>query len=84
MSELLEFDISHEEWREYNWVWWDGEVRRHRIFRINEPKTLYIRPGGSTHRVVDAQGIAHCVPSVGCMGCVLQWKNPDDTPPVNF
>lgn len=73
---LKEFDISHEMWREYDWCG--------RIYRINNPVTLYLRPGGSTHRVVDKDGIAHCVPSVGVMGCVLRWQNPSGEKPVNF
>ena len=63
---LKEFDISTEEWREYDW----GD----RIYRIDKPQKLFIRLGGSTHRVVDSQGITHCIPSVGVMGCVLRWK----------
>ena len=78
MSELLEFDISHELWREYEW---EG---RSVPYRIEVPQLLFLRPGGSTHRIVDSEGVAHCVPSVGVMGCVLRWKNPDDAPPVNF
>ena len=73
---LKEFDISHEMWREYDW---NG-----RIYRINNPITLYLRSGGTTHRVVDKDGVAHCVPSVGVLGCVLRWQNPPGTKPVNF
>lgn len=80
MPGLNQFDISHEEWRDYRWEW-EGIVYR---YTIENPKTLYLRPGGTTHRVVDSDGIVHCVPSVGVMGCVLRWKNPDGTPPVNF
>lgn len=76
MNELKEFDISKERWREYDW---GG-----RIYRINAPRQLFLRPGGSTHRVVDNLGIVHCVPSVGVMGCVLRWENKDHNKPVNF
>jgi len=48
---------------------------------INKPKTLYLRPGGSTHRVVDANGITHCLPAPGVNGCVLRWKG---DPAVSF
>jgi len=78
MPELKQFDISNEIWREYEW---EG---RSYPYRIDKPKLLFIRPGGTTHRVVDSDGIVHCVPSVGVMGCVLRWKTPDGTPPVNF
>lgn len=73
---LKEYDISLEKWREYDW---NG-----RIYRINNPKKLFIRPGGTTHRVVDAENIVHCIPSVGEMGCVLRWQNRDQNKPVNF
>ncbi len=73
---LKSFDISHELWREYDW---NG-----RVYRIVNPTMLFLRPGGSTHRVVDLNGVVHCVPSVGVFGCVLRWKNPDGKPPVNF
>jgi hypothetical protein len=68
MSDLTEYDISHDEWREYDF---NG-----RIYRIESPKKLLIRPGGSTHRVVDAEGITHCAPAPGTGDCVLRWKNP--------
>lgn len=75
-SNLKQFDISHEQYREYDF---EG-----RVYRINNPKTLFVRPGGSTHRAVDADGVAHCVPVPGDHGCVLRWKNFDSSNPVNF
>jgi len=75
---LIEFDISKELWREYEWV------STTKPYRIENPVTLFIRPCGSTHRVVDSNGIVHCVPSVGKMGCVLRWENKDKSKPVNF
>ena len=72
---LKEFDISTELWREYDF---GG-----RVYRIDFPKTLYYRTGGTTHRVVDSKGVAHCVPVPGAYGCVLRWENRED-PPVNF
>ena len=75
---LQEFDISHELWREYDWP------ARGLPYRIDTPMKLYLRPGGTTHRVVDGSGVAHCVPSVGVNGCVLRWKNPNGISPVQF
>lgn len=75
---LEEFDISKEVYRTYDWP------ARSFPYRIENPVKLYIRPGGSTHRVVDNNGVVHCVPSVGVMGCVLRWKNRDPDKPVNF
>jgi hypothetical protein len=64
-------DISTESWREYDF---DG-----RVYRIDGPKTLYI--GETTHRIVDAAGVTHCVPAPGQQGCVLRWQA---SPPVSF
>lgn len=59
-------DISVEEWREYDF----GA----RVYRIEAPQKLYI--GATTHRVVDATGVVHCLPAPGYHGCVLRWKGP--------
>ncbi len=67
-------DISHELYREYDF---GG-----RVYKIDAPKELYV--GKTTHRIVDSEGVAHCVPAPGFHGCALRWKNPDGTPPVNF
>jgi len=88
---LIKKNINDEQWREYEW----DEVRqdsagqlmrtgRRCVYRIDLPIWLYIRPGGTTHRVVDVNGVAHFVPAVGIMGCVLRWKTPEGTEPVTF
>lgn len=88
---LIKRSIDGEIWREYEW----DEIRQNKIgdlyrtgeritYRIINPVLLFIRPGGTTHRVVDSEGIAHCVPAVGLLGCVIRWKNPADSEPVNF
>jgi len=90
-STLIKRKIDGEEWREYEW----NEIRQNNmgilystglrvIYHIDKPVFLYIRPGGTTHRIVDSNGIAHCVPAVGLCGCVIRWKNPDGQEPVNF
>lgn len=88
MREQREYDISKEMWREYDF---GG-----RVYRINKPVTLifYYRTSpfiplgfaqqSDTHRIVDAGGIAHCVPRPGIDGCVVRWKNADPDKPVNF
>lgn len=73
---LQKRSIDEELWREYDWAG--------RTYRIQNPKWVYIRPGGTTHRVVDSQGISHCLPSPGVMGCVVRWQNPETSEPVNF
>lgn len=77
MSEdLKKGDLKNEAWREYDF---GG-----RVYRIDKPKTLYTRPGGTTHRVVDANNVTHCVPAPGEKGCVLRWTGNDGTDGVTF
>jgi hypothetical protein len=76
MSNLQVFDITTEKWREYDF---GG-----RVYRIDNPKTLFIRPGGSTHRVLGDDGVVHCLPIPGSCGCVLRWANHDPANPCEF
>ena len=75
-NNLSKNDITTEEWREYDF---GG-----RVYRIDAPKTLFMRPGGTTHRVLDFNNVVHCVPAPGLNGCVLRWSNKDKTNPVEF
>lgn len=66
-DELIKIDVAGvEEWREYDW---EG-----RVYRINNPVSVQFKKFSSTHRVVDNEGVAHCVPAPGLLGCVLRWK----------
>lgn len=67
-------DLTDEEYREYDFAG--------RLYKIVAPKALYYRIGGTTHRVVDAHGVTHCVPAPGVDGCVLRWKASPN--PVQF
>lgn len=69
-------DITDELWREYDF---GG-----RVYRIDEPQQLYVRVGGTTHRVLGSDGIVHCVPAPGVSGCVLRWQPKAGKPPVAF
>lgn len=72
-------DVSTEEWREY---FWPGTGR---TYHITNPVGLYRRDGGSTHRIVDTEGVVHCVPcGPQCPDTVIRWKNKDITTPVNW
>jgi hypothetical protein len=75
---LIEKEIPDEEYREYDFP------GRPQPYRINNPKFLVYREGGTTHRIVDSTGIVHCVPGPGILGCVLRWKNRNPNKPVNF
>ena len=77
MSTIGPLDLRDEEYREYDF---GG-----RVYRIDNPVELYYREGGFTHRVVDANGIAHCVPAPGGRDkCVLRWKSRAGVAPVAF
>lgn len=81
MSDLIKSDITNEIWREYDF---GG-----RVYRIENPISLYRRPGGMTHRVTSYVGatdtiVAHCVPAPGVDGCVLRWTSKDGSDAVTF
>ena len=75
-SNLTEAPITDELWREYDF---NG-----RVYRIDEPQVLIMRKGGTTHRIVDKNGVVHCIPAPGTQGCVLRWKNKEGFVRVNF
>lgn len=77
-SDLNKFDVSCEEYREY------FLIDSGHTYRINNPKSLYIRKGGNTHRVVDSDGVTHCVLSPETGRSVLRWKNKADQKDVVF
>jgi hypothetical protein len=73
-------DISSESSRTYCWECPQiGGLHR---YTIESPKQLYI--GTTCHRVVDADGVVHCVPNVGYLGCVVTWVPGDEKEPVQF
>lgn len=69
-------DLSDELYREYDLIT--------RVYRIDNPVALYTREGGTTHRVLDANGIVHCVSAPGYFGCVLRWQPRAGAAPVAF
>jgi hypothetical protein len=79
-DELKSGDLSDELWREYSLESDFGT----RVYRIDNPKTLYWRVGGSTHRVVDAAGVVHLLPGPGYRNCVIRWMPRDTSKPVTF
>jgi hypothetical protein len=82
--------LADEEWREYTFPTGstrgeDDAVEEGFItHRIDNPQLLFMRPGGTTHRVLDAAGVVHCVPAPGEKGCVLRWKNKPGKHPCAF
>jgi hypothetical protein len=75
-SEFVESNLRVEQYREYDF---EG-----RVYRIANPSKLFVRKGGSTHRILDNDGVVHCVPAPGVKGCVLRWKPVDPSKPVDF
>lgn len=73
---LRQFDITTELYREYDF---GG-----RTYRIDLPKTLFYREGGTTHRIEGSDGVVHCLPAPGNNGCVLRWVNKDASNPCEF
>jgi hypothetical protein len=73
---LNEKSLETEQYREYDF--------QGRIYKIENPVKLYNRTNGTTHRVVDKDGVVHCLPAPGHLGCVLRWKTKDEKVPVNF
>lgn len=66
---LQSIDVFNvETWREYDF---NG-----RVYRIEAPAEILFRPGGVTHRVVDADGVCHIVPAPGHFGCVVRCSGP--------
>ena len=77
MSEgILRFDICDESWREYRYA--------DQVVRIENPIYLYLKKGGTTHRILGGDGVMYCVPAVGVQGCFLRWKPKDMERPVAF
>lgn len=70
-------DISSEEWRQ---VELEGNLKVH----IQHPQTLIIRKGGSTHRVIDKEGVVHCYAAPETGKSVIRWKSKEGEPPVKF
>lgn len=73
----VEHDISSEAWREV--VYTDGKV-----YRIDNPVKLVTRKGGSTHRVLDAEGVVHCYVAPESGKTTLRWKVRNGKSPVSF
>lgn len=70
-------DISSEAVRQY-------EAAGVGAYTIENPVGLYTRDGGTTHRVVDSNGVVHCVPFPNEGRTVLRWQNRDLSVPCNF
>jgi len=82
LETVTKHDLIGVLWREYEWI--DPESGAVRVYKIDGPVALFTRPGGTTHRIVDALGTVHCVPAVGWFGCVARWQKVGGELPVRF
>lgn len=87
MSDLIRRDLEGALWREYEFLVQAPDspggviVRR---YRIENPVAFWYRPEGSTHRVLDKEGVVHVVPAPGYQGCVLRYRKAEGFSPVVF
>ncbi|MBT7091352.1 MAG: hypothetical protein HN932_12855 [Candidatus Marinimicrobia bacterium] len=73
-SEYIKADISDEKYRQV--ILSGGEM-----FTIEEPKTLIIRKGGATHRVVTKSGKVYCYEAPEYAGrTALVWESGTNEP----
>jgi hypothetical protein len=77
-------DISDEAWREIHFMSADASAGRGLVYRIENPVTLIIRKGGSTHRVIDAKGEVHCYVAPESGKTVIRWGNRPGKAAVRF
>lgn len=75
-SKYVTADVSDESWREV-----DTSLG---TYRIENPVTLVIRKGGSTHRVVDSSGVVHCYAAPETGKSIIRWKARGRKAPLTF
>lgn len=76
-AEYVKADISDEAWREV-------ETSEGLKIRIQNPVTLIFRRGGSTHRVVNEEGVVYCYAAPETGKSILRWLAKDGKAPVRF
>jgi hypothetical protein len=84
MSDVVEpYGIKHQNLHDIGVMWREYDFGG-RTYRIQDPIHLWYREGGSTHRILDPQGVLHLVPAPGFNGCVMRQKKAPGFPPVSF
>lgn len=79
---LSKHDLRSEKWREY--VLNPG-TDQESVYHIDEPVALFFPKRGTTHRILDANGVVHCVPfGDGIRHTVLRWAPKNPQKPVSF
>ena len=76
-SQYITADISDELWREVH-------LSSGLKLRIDNPATLIIRKGGSTHRVVDSDGVVYCYVAPETGHSYIKWMARPSKPAVRF
>lgn len=88
---LIERDISGETEREIVMISSLGtnpdsgeQIFVESVYKIKNPVKMWIRPGGVTQRILDAEGKVHLVPGIGYRGTIHRWTPKDPKAPVAF
>lgn len=69
-------DLRDEQYREV--------VTPDSVYRITSPVAVFIKRGGTTLRILDAEGTMHLVPGPGYRGAAHRWVPRDAANPVQF
>lgn len=84
-GDIIAGDLTEELYREIVTVYPD---KRETVYTIHDPITLYRRPGGTTHRILDKAGVVHLVlvpgPNRDGTVTVHRWAPRDINNPVQF
>ena len=90
-DKLIERDISSELEREIVMIsslGTDPDTKKQifieSVYIIKNPVKMWIRPGGVTQRILDAEGKVHLVPGIGYRGTIHRWSPKDPKAPVQF
>jgi hypothetical protein len=83
-QDLQRIDLSAgtEKARTYRWVAVVAGVALERSVRVDNPREVFYRPGGETHRVVDKDGVVAILPAPGTNGCWIVIEPADPEKPA--
>ena len=76
---MKRLDISDELWREYEYL---DVTTSYKGYHIENPVALFIKEGGTGHRIIDAEGVVHWIPVN--IPHVIRWKPKNPKKPVAF
>jgi hypothetical protein len=77
VKDLGRLDLTHIAERTYFWE--DNIGKRHEI-TFKNPRAVYAKRGGSTHRIEDEDGGITFLPAPGYFGCIIKQKEKEGQP----